>query len=133
MESPKTLSFLTPSSRAASSLLMQASYSASLLVHWKSNLTEKGMYSPQGVLNTTPIPFPWWFHHQNTSPRYYSQCPVFLHREIPDPGLHPRRVALPIDRLLLHPLQPFSVRTLGRRLPKWTPIGPFCYPEPASP
>jgi hypothetical protein len=57
-ESPKTLSFLALSSKTASRPMMQASYSAVLLVHLNSNLVETGYCLFSREIATALAPFP---------------------------------------------------------------------------
>jgi hypothetical protein len=57
-ESSKTSSFLALSSKAASRPMMQASYSAVLLVHSNSNLVEIGYCLFSGEITTAPALFP---------------------------------------------------------------------------
>jgi len=57
-ESPKTSSFLALSSKVASRPMMQASYSAVLLVYSNSNLVETGYCLFSGEITTAAAPFP---------------------------------------------------------------------------
>lgn len=66
-ESPYTSNSLIPSSRAARSPAMQASYSAALLLHFNLSLNVTGILTSSGDTKTAPIPLPAGFRQSRTS------------------------------------------------------------------